>query len=1638
MREFRGRDFDWSRRGLRYSLELLFVLLAGITACQSALAQQGLCATVSIQIQQKASLERQAFTAELDINNGLTTSPITAVGVNILFSDANGNAVVATSDPNNTSASFFLTPSGLSGINATDGTGTVAPSTTAVMRWLIIPASGTGGTSPSGAVYMVGATLTYTLDGQTQTVNVSPASITVLPQPRLQLDYFLPEYVYADDPFTPQIEPPVPFTLGVRVTNSGGGAANNLTINSAQPKIVDNQQGLLIGFQLLDSYVDDQPAANTLLINFGTVAPQQSRMGRWDMETTLDGQFVSFTAKFTHADSLGGALTSLISGVNTHNLVHDVLVDLPGRDSILDFLAKDGATLSAYESDGPNDSVVDVSSNASLGNLSGGRIPLTFPVATGLVYVQLPDPFQGQLATVSAVRSDGKTLPSANAWFSKTRNSGGNWVYFVNVFDTNTTGQYTLVGGGSTDSSSLAGSVFGDVNADGIRDNGEAGIAGVGVHLHGTTSSATIDLDTITDSSGNYEFGSLAAGTYALSVTAIPQYSDGNATAGTAGGTAAPGSIQAISLAAGAAASGYQFAKIPQTSSAVADFALTNFAISAPSVPIGGSVTLTATLSNLGPASDNANVAFVIPSGVTIKAATASSGSFDSNARTWSLGTLASSATATLSITLQGTTAGNLTISANAVAGTAATDPNLGNNTGSVALSVTTVANITLSQSAPATVNTNGALAYTIGLGNSGQTASATTVTVADTLPAGVTYVSAAAGTGVKTVNCTGTTTLVCTVTLTAGLASNTPNGTSAFTIATTAPAAAGSITNYASVDSTGGTNPPTPGTGCTPSTACASATTTVVAAPPTPVNIGLSLSLSTPVRAGSHSSLGVNLTNAGTTPSATTLTVLNQLPAGMMATSANAASGIASNLASSVSCTNLNVAGALLTCTVTLSGPIDGSSNTSALFYLDMITNTLGTVTDYASTDPTGGTNAPTPGTGCTPSTACASATTTVVAAPPTPVNIGLSLSLSTPVRAGSHSSLGVNLTNAGTTPSATTLTVLNQLPAGMMATSANAASGIASNLASSVSCTNLNVAGALLTCTVTLSGPIDGSSNTSALFYLDMITNTLGTVTDYASTDPTGGTNAPTPGTGCTPRTACASATTTVAAPVDITLSESGPDSVQVDSAYTYTVSFGNSGQQASESKWISLGERFPAGAILMSLENGPNVVASNCGTLPITLTANGGPNYCLIVLKPLPAGSPNGTATLTFHMVAPSTAGTISNYVSIDPSTMSDAPAAGPACVPTTSCAGVVTVVNATAPTPVNLTLAQSGPASTASASAIAYTLSLGNSGQNASGTTVTVDEVLPAGVTLTSVQPGPDVTSVDCGTLPVQGNGATVMSCKLQLSAPLAAGAQTGTAAFTVNATVPSAGGAITNYASVDASGGTNPPVPGTNCIWTNCASATTAVAAPVDITLSESGPDSVQVDSAYTYTVSFGNSGQQASESKWISLGERFPAGAILMSLENGPNVVASNCGTLPITLTANGGPNYCLIVLKPLPAGSPNGTATLTFHMVAPSTAGTISNYVSIDPSTMSDAPTAGPTCVPTTSCAGVVTVVNATAPTSVNPTLAGGGPASTASASAISYALNPGSSDQSTSGTTAMEDEIFLRLWFGLQEVGK
>ncbi len=383
------------------SLFIVFLFLGSALFSSQTAAAEPVCAQVKIEIKQELTLERQAFDAMMRINNGLDTLAIDDVDISVSFQDEAGTNVLASTDPNDPDpdVKFYIRIDSMDKIDDVSGKGTVAPGTTAEIHWLIIPNPGAAADAPNGKLHFVGATLSYTLGGEPEVVEVAPDFITVKPLPQLALDYFLTEEVRGDDPLTDEIEPIEPFTLGVRIKNNGIATAESVKIDSAQPKIIDNQQGLLIGFEIIGSTIDDRPAAPVLLADFGKIEGNSAKVGRWWMTSTLAGKFDDFNATFSHADELGGALTSLMELPATHLLIHDVRVDLPGRDTVKDFLAEDGDTLRVYESHGLDTPVTDHSSAATLTLTGQGGSAmdyrLSYPAIPGFNYLQLPDPHNG-------------------------------------------------------------------------------------------------------------------------------------------------------------------------------------------------------------------------------------------------------------------------------------------------------------------------------------------------------------------------------------------------------------------------------------------------------------------------------------------------------------------------------------------------------------------------------------------------------------------------------------------------------------------------------------------------------------------------------------------------------------------------------------------------------------------------------------------------------------------------------------------------------------------------------------------------------------------------------------------------------------------------------------------------------------------------------------------------------------------------------------------------------------------------------------------------------------------------------------------------------------------------------------------
>ena len=342
--------------------------------------EQTVSAVVKLEIQQRATMEREGFDARLELTNG-TGTELVGLAVNPRVTDAAGTDVTDR---------FYLVPPELAGIAAVDGSANLANGTTMNGRWILIPGEGLGGTELAGKSYLVRAVMTYYQDGRLKEVVTNEVAITVHPQPKLTLHYYIPKNVLADEPFK----------LGLLVENDGDGVATNLKIDSGQPKIVDNEAGLLVEFRIVGSSFGSVTGDIVRLV-LGDVQPHSFVSGYWIMQSTLDGNFIEFTAELKHLAYKGVEINPLITAVTTEIIQHDNLfADAQDPNNAFTLIDRDG--------DGFADYLINLWSGLRLPilipeNVEVTRSPtpadrtmeLVVPAMHGYVNVVLPDPVTG-------------------------------------------------------------------------------------------------------------------------------------------------------------------------------------------------------------------------------------------------------------------------------------------------------------------------------------------------------------------------------------------------------------------------------------------------------------------------------------------------------------------------------------------------------------------------------------------------------------------------------------------------------------------------------------------------------------------------------------------------------------------------------------------------------------------------------------------------------------------------------------------------------------------------------------------------------------------------------------------------------------------------------------------------------------------------------------------------------------------------------------------------------------------------------------------------------------------------------------------------------------------------------------------
>jgi hypothetical protein len=413
----------------------------------SAEPSNEVCAKVKLKLDQRAVLTRDAFNALLEIDND-TTSPIENILVTLNLTAEDGSNAIA---------QFGLREPVLAGLSAVNGTGVIQPKTLGSASWILIPTLDAAPTN-GVALFLVGGTLSYSQDGADLTIPLAPAPIQVYPQPELLVRYFHQRDVFADDPFTPEIEPSQPYSLAVQILNQGYGAVRNLKLAGGKPQIVDNEKGLLIEFKTVGTQLENQALTPALDVDFGEIGTGTNKTARWLFTSSIQGSFTDYHAAFEHLDALGTKRLSLVKGVEIHELVRLVNADRTFDDARLDFLLSrtndpDHLPYALYLSDGRTNAVTAHTNAGVSGVLSAGnrQVTLTASLGAGWSYLRVPDPAGDQPFTLRQVlRADGSEIAfGTNAWTTDRSFRGGDLrpsvTNLVHLLDYDSAGTYTLV-----------------------------------------------------------------------------------------------------------------------------------------------------------------------------------------------------------------------------------------------------------------------------------------------------------------------------------------------------------------------------------------------------------------------------------------------------------------------------------------------------------------------------------------------------------------------------------------------------------------------------------------------------------------------------------------------------------------------------------------------------------------------------------------------------------------------------------------------------------------------------------------------------------------------------------------------------------------------------------------------------------------------------------------------------------------------------------------------------------------------------------------------------------------------------------------------------------------------------------------
>lgn len=388
-------------------------------------ASNSVCATISLQFSQTMTMTRQAFRGTLTVFNGNEENAMENVRLNLEVRDDAG--ILATSHE------FQINMESLDGftgdMDMTSGWA-LAANETGTATIVFIPTKYAA--LEAGRDYSFGGSLTYVdpFTGLEVTRDLFPVTLTVKPSPNIDLTYFMQRDIYGDNPLTPDvIEPCEPAEFALLINNKGYGDATNVRMVTEQPKIVDNEKGLLVDFKLVSSQLNGE--AKTLALgervttDFGTIPAQSTMYAQWWIESSLLGHFTEYDVEATHVTSYGNEDLSLLDNVTIHELVHGFTVNTASKPVTRGFLVNDIVDAEdmpdmVYFSDGTTEKSVAKASSVEMTRISETEYTVTVTSSeAGWNYGSATDLTEGRQKLVSVVRqSDGAEMPVDNFWLT--------------------------------------------------------------------------------------------------------------------------------------------------------------------------------------------------------------------------------------------------------------------------------------------------------------------------------------------------------------------------------------------------------------------------------------------------------------------------------------------------------------------------------------------------------------------------------------------------------------------------------------------------------------------------------------------------------------------------------------------------------------------------------------------------------------------------------------------------------------------------------------------------------------------------------------------------------------------------------------------------------------------------------------------------------------------------------------------------------------------------------------------------------------------------------------------------------------------------------------------------------------------